>query len=110
MKIKAETNFARISSSKVRPFARLLKGLPVADALRLTQFSPRKAAFLIGKTLKSAIANVEKNAKLAADDFSVEAVIIKQGPSMKCYWSRSRGMVRPVRKQMSHIRVVLSNE
>ena len=59
MKIEASSRFARIAPTKARPLARLLKGLSVADALRATAFSRQKAAFLIGKVLKSAIANAE---------------------------------------------------
>ncbi len=110
MKIIAESKYVRISPSKVVPFARLLKGLSVADALKLTQFSNKKAARLVGKTLKSAIANVENNAKLSADKFRVEHVLVGQGPSSKRYWSRSRGMARPILKRSSHIQVVLVND
>jgi large subunit ribosomal protein L22 len=110
MKIEASSRFARIAPTKARPLARLLKGLSVADALRATAFSRQKAAFLIGKVLKSAIANAENNAKPSAEDFRVEQVIVEQGPMMRRHWSRSRGMVRPVTKRTSHIRIVLVNE
>lgn len=110
MKIEASSRFARVSPTKIRPLARLLKGLSVADALRATAFDRRKAAFLIGKVLKSAIANVENNNKQSAEDFRVEQVVIEQGPMMRRHWARSRGMARPVTKRTSHIRVVLVNE
>jgi len=106
-RIQAVAKYVKIAPSKAMPFARLLKGVTVENALKITQFSDKKAAFLIGKALKSALANAENNAKLSADDFRVESVVIEPGPTMKRFWARSRGMVRPVHKRTSHIRVVL---
>ncbi|MDD5677825.1 MAG: 50S ribosomal protein L22 [Kiritimatiellae bacterium] len=110
MKIEASNRFARISPTKARPLARLLTGMPVPDALQATAFSRQKAAFLIGKVLKAAIANAENNAKQSAEEFRVERVIVEQGPMMRRHWSRSRGMARPVTKRTSHIRIILANE
>lgn len=110
MKIESISRFVRVSPSKVRPLARQLKGLTVTDALRATRFSHSKGALLISKTLKSAIADVENNAKRSAAEFRVERVLIEQGPVMKRYWARSRGMARPVLKRTSHIRVVLVSD
>jgi large subunit ribosomal protein L22 len=110
MKIKASLKFARVSPTKAMPFARLLKGLSVADALKATAFDRRKVAGLIGKLLKSAIANIENNNKESAEKFRVEQVVIEQGPTRKGYWSRSRGMARPITKRTSHLRIVLVNE
>lgn len=110
MKVQAWSKAARISPTKAIPLARQLKGLPIAQALALVTFSRLKAAALIRKTLKSAVANVEHNAKQSADGFRVEAVRVDLGPVMKRFWARSRGMVRPVKKATSHIRVILSND
>ena len=110
MRITAVCKYVRISPSKAIPFARLLKGLPVADALKKTKFSNKKAAGLVEKTLKSAIANAENNANVSADDFHVENVVIERGPTVKRYWHRSRGMARPIKRRTSHIRVVLVDE
>ncbi len=110
MKVQALTKSARISPSKAIPVARKLKGLSIDQALALASFSRTKAAGLILKTLKSAVANVENNAKLSVDGFRVESVLIELGPVMKRFWARSRGMVRPVKKATSHIRVILAND
>ena len=109
MKISAVSKYAKISPSKAISFARLLKGLSVADALKVAKFSNKKAAWLVEKTLKSAIADAENNANLSADDFHVENVIIERGPSTSRYWARSRGMARSIERRTSHIRVVLTD-
>jgi large subunit ribosomal protein L22 len=109
MEVTAVTKFARLSALKARDFAREVQGLPVAEALKLTQFSPRKGAALIGKTLKSALANAQHNAELAVDTLRVKTAVVEEGPGMKRFWPRARGGVRPVRKRMCHVRIVLSD-
>ncbi len=66
MEVRSIYKTARVSPKKARDVAREIQGLPVSDALNALTFTPRKAAFLIGKTLKSAIANAENNHELAA--------------------------------------------
>lgn len=109
MKITAVSKYVKLSPLKAVAFVRLLKGLPVAEALKVTKFSNKKAAWLVEKTLKSAIANAENNAKLSADDFHVENVIVERGPSSRRFWCRSRGMPRPITRRTSHIRVILTD-
>lgn len=109
MEIMAKTRFARVSTSKARDFIRRLQGLPAAKALELTQFSKRKVALVAGKTLKSAIANAKNNNDLTIDDLIVKEAIVDEGPSMRRYWPRPRGSVSPIRRRMSHVKIVLSN-
>lgn len=109
MEVTAVTRFARLAPTKARDLARRMQGLPVADALKITDFSARKAAALIGKTLKSAIANAENNAQLAVDELVVKEAVIEEGPGMRRYWSRARGGIRPIRKRMCHVKIVLTD-
>jgi large subunit ribosomal protein L22 len=109
MDVKATARFVRLSPLKARDLVRRLKGLSAAEALKITEFSSRKAAALIGKTLKAAIANAEKNAKLEAEDLKVKLAVIDEGPRLKRHWPRSRGMARPILKRTSHIRIVLTD-
>jgi large subunit ribosomal protein L22 len=109
MDISATARFVRLSPSKARDLARKLQGLPVADALKITELSPRKAAALIGKTLKSAMSNAENNADLRPDGLRVKTAVIDEGPRLKRHWPRARGSVRPILKRMCHIRIVLTD-
>lgn len=109
MDIIARTKYVRMSPQKAMDLARAIAGKSVPVALQLTQFSERKAGFEIGKTLKSAIANAENNHKLSADDLWVKQCVIEEGPRLKRFWPRSRGMASPVLKRMSHVRVVLTD-
>ena len=72
MEVRSVYKSARVSPKKARDVAREIQGLPVSDALDTLTFTPRKAAFLIGKTLKSAIANAENNHELDAEKLVVK--------------------------------------
>jgi large subunit ribosomal protein L22 len=110
MDVTAITRFTRMSPTKARDMVTRIQGLPVADALKVTQFSERKAGFLIGKTLKSAIANAENNAKLPVDSLRVKQAVIDEGPRMKRHWPRARGSASPILKRLCHIRIVLTDD
>lgn len=109
MDVQAFTKDARISPTKARDLAKTIQGRTASDALKITQFSERKAAYYIGKTLKSAIANAENNNGLSADDLVVKSAIVDQGHAMKRYIAKARGSAGPIRKRMSHIKIVLTD-
>jgi large subunit ribosomal protein L22 len=109
MDVTAVTRFARLSPTKAQDLARRIQGLPVAEALKIVEFSERKGAGVLGKTLKSAVANAENNSNLSADDLVVKQAIVDRGPSIRRYWPRARGMVRPILRRSSHVRVTLSD-
>jgi len=110
MEVKSTYKYARISPFKVREVTREIQGLPVSAALDLLAFTPKKAAFLIGKTLKSAIANAENNANLKPDGLVVKEATVGEGPTLKRIMARARGSASQILKRTSHIRIVLSDE
>ena len=63
MEFRAVTKFVRISPSKANEVSRLIQGKSVTEAMAIVEISPRKAARLFAKTLKSAVANAENNEK-----------------------------------------------
>ena len=110
MEITATTKYIKMSPTKARDLANEIKGLPVSDALFITEFNARKAAIQIGKTLKSALANAEHNQGLTADQLIVKNAIVNGGPMMKRYRPRARGSASPIQKKTSHITIVLSDQ
>ena len=110
MEVRSIYKYARISPFKVREVTREIQGLPVSAALDLLAFTPKKAAFLIGKTLKSAIANAENNANLKPDGLVVKEAVVGEGPTFKRMMARARGSGSRILKRTSHIRIVLSDE
>jgi large subunit ribosomal protein L22 len=110
MEVRSIYRYAKISPFKVREVTREIQGLPVAAALDLLAFTPKKAAFLINKTLKSAIANAENNANLKAEGLVVKEAVVGEGPTMKRMMARARGSGSRILKRTSHIRIILSDE
>jgi large subunit ribosomal protein L22 len=110
MEVRSIYKYARISPFKVREVTREIQGLPVSAALDLLAFTPKKASFLIGKTLKSAIANAENNANLKPDGLVIKEAIVGEGPTLKRMMARARGSGSSILKRTSHIRIVLSDE
>lgn len=110
MQISSTYRYAKISAFKVREVTRAIQGLPVSAALDLVAFSPKKAAGLISKTLKSAVANAENNANLKVDGLVVKQATVGEGPTMKRMMPRARGSGSRILKRTSHIQIVLTDE
>jgi large subunit ribosomal protein L22 len=110
MQVSSTYRYAKISPFKVREVTRAIQGLPVSAALDLVAFSPKKAAFLIAKTLKSAVANAENNANLRVDGLVVKEATVGEGPTMKRMMARARGSGSRILKRSSHIRIILTDE
>jgi large subunit ribosomal protein L22 len=110
MQITSTYRFARISAFKAREVTREIEGRSASDALDLLTFSPKKAAVLVKKTLRSAIANAENNAELKVDSLLVKEAVVGEGPTFKRFRARARGSASPLRKRTSHIRIVLSDD
>ena len=110
MQIKSIYKGARISAFKAREVTREIQGLPVSAALDLLAFTPRKAAAMIAKTLKSAVANAENNNNLRVDKLVVQEATVGEGPTFKRFQPKARGSAGPIRKRTSHIRIIVTDE
>jgi len=79
----------------------------VSAALDTLNFTPKKSAEIIGKTLKSAVANAENNHDLDADDLIVKEATVGEGPTFKRFKPRARGSAGGILKRTSHIYITL---
>src|SRR5215472_2885661 len=110
MEVRSIYKYARISPFKVREVTREIQGLPVSAALDILALTSKKAAFLINKKLKSAVANAENNANLKADGLVVKEATVGEGPTFRRIMARARGSASRILKRTSHIRIVLTDE
>lgn len=108
MEVKSTTKFVRLSPKKARDVAREIQGLPVSTALDILTFTPRKAAQLINKTLKTAIADAENNFSLDADGMVIKESVVTAGPSFKRHKPRARGSAGAILKRTCHISITLA--
>lgn len=112
METRAIAKYVRISPFKAREVARLIQGKPATEALALVDLIPRKAARLIGKTLRSAVANAESSEynAVSAENLIVKEAVIGEGPTLKRWRPKARGMAGRIRKRTSHIRIVVTDQ
>ncbi len=74
------------------------------------RFVNKSAARPLSKVIKSAISNATNNNKLDEKKLIIKEIIVDEGPRLKRYIPRSRGMAHPILKRTSHIKVVVSEE
>lgn len=110
METRSIYRFARISAFKAREVTREIQGLPVQQALDLLAFTPKKAAGLVAKTLKSAVANAENNHQARTEALVIREAVVGEGPTFKRFQPKARGSAGPIRKRTSHIRIILTDE
>jgi large subunit ribosomal protein L22 len=107
MEVKAVTRYVRISPRKARLVTELIKGKPVEEALTILRFVPKKAARLVDKTLRSAVANAEQNPNIDVDTLYIKRIFVDGGPTMKRWRARAMGRATKIIKRSSHITVIL---
>jgi large subunit ribosomal protein L22 len=107
MEVKSTTKFVRLSPQKARDVAREIQGLPVSSALDILTYTPKKAATLIGKTLKTAIADAENNFSLDTNSLVIKEAVIGAGPTLRRFSPRAKGSAGPILKRTSHISITL---
>ena len=110
METRSIYRFARISAFKAREVTREIQGLPVQQALDLLAFTPKKAAGLVAKTLKSAVANAENNHQARAERLVIREAVVGEGPTFNRFQPKARGSPGPIRKRTSHIRIIVTDE
>ena len=107
MEIKASAKYLRIGTQKARIVADLIRGCNVNEALNRLAYTPKKAAGLITKLLKSAVANAEQKKVIDVDNLYVKKITVDQGPHLKRFRPAARGSSAPHKKRQSHIDLVL---
>ena len=92
-----------MSAAKGRPLARACQGLKAADALKVVEFSPKKAAVIIKKTIMSAVANAKNNNGIEnAADLTVKLCVLDESTRMRRYWPTARGSAHPIARRLCH--------
>ncbi len=104
----AKLSYARISVQKACFVLDAIRGKDVETALGILAYSPRYGADIIGKLLKSAIANAENNNGMNPENLYIEECYANKGPTMKRIRPRARGTAYRIEKRMSHITIVLN--
>ena len=110
MQYKASHRYADMSARKIRPFASLVRGKSLDEALQLLRFVPNKGARLIEQVLLSARGNALERGARDVEDLIVAESCVDDGPMFKRIMPRARGTAYSILRRISHIRIVLADE
>ena len=97
----------RVSPQKLNLVAAMIRGKKVASALADLEFSRKRIAGTVKKTLESAIANAENNHDLDVDALIVAEAYVGKSIVMKRFHARGRGRASRVEKPFSHLTIVV---
>jgi large subunit ribosomal protein L22 len=107
----ATARFVRVSARKARLVLDQIRGRSVSEALATLQYTPRSAARLVEKVLRSAVANAEHNHQVRdLDALRVHHAIADGGPSLKRVQPRAMGRAFFIKHRTSHLTVGVSDE
>ena len=104
---KAVARMLRVSPQKLNLLAQLIRGKKVDRALADLEFSRKRIALDVRKTLESAIANAENNHDLDVDDLIVAEAFVGKALVMKRFSPRARGRAGRIEKPFANLTVVV---
>ena len=110
MEVKATAKTLRIQPRKARLVLDLIRGKDVEEAAAICKFLPNKGGELVGKVLKSAVANAVHNNDLDETKLYVKACYADEGVTMKRYMPRAKGSASPIHKRTSHITEIVAEK
>ncbi len=107
MESRAILREVRIAPRKARLVVDLVRGKSVEDALSVLAFTSKKAARLIEKTVRSAVANAEDTQNIDVDKLFVKSAFVDDGPLSWRWRPRAHGRATGIRKRTSHITIIV---
>src|SRR6185369_7274268 len=110
MEARAITRFVHMAPRKARLVVDLIRGRAVGDALTVLDYTPKKAARILAKTLRSAVANAESTGNVDVDDLVVKRAFVDEGPTQKRTLPRAQGRATRIFKRSSHFTVVVGEK
>jgi len=110
METRAVAKYIRMSPQKVRLVADLVRGKKIEEAKRILLYTRKYAAEPVSKVLNSAVASAKQNPNIDENILYVKEIYVDNGPSLKRWRARAQGRAAAIKKRMSHITVVLSEE
>ena len=108
--IKAVNKNVRCSPRKLSLVCNFIKGKKADLALRDLEFSRKRIAKDVSKTVKSAISNAENNNQYDIDNLFVKEAYVGKSLVMKRFRPRAKGRASPIKKPFSRITIVLEEK
>jgi large subunit ribosomal protein L22 len=110
MEVKAIAKSVRISPRKLRLIAEAVKHMSIDQAYGALEVTHKRAARIMQKTLKSAVANAITNAKLDQKNLVIASVTVNESQPFKRFRPSTRGRIHPYKKRGSHLTIILKEK
>ena len=108
--VKAINKNVRTSARKLSLVCNFIKGKKADIALRDLEFTRKKIAKDVSKTVKSAISNAENNYQFDIDNLFVKEAYVGKSIVMKRYRPRAKGRASPIKKPYSRSTIILEEK
>ena len=108
--VKAINKNVRTSPRKLALICNFIKGKKADVALKDLEFTRKRIAHDVSKTVKSAIANAENNYQFDIDNLFVKEAFVGKSLVMKRYRPRAKGRASPIKKPFSRITIILEEK
>ena len=105
---QAVLRFVRVAPRKAKPVIDLIRGQQVPIALAILKHTPRHAARVVEKIVRSAVANAEMKEMGDSESMVISRAFVNCGPTYKRVRARSMGRANAIQKRTSHITVVVT--
>ncbi|MDD5622806.1 MAG: 50S ribosomal protein L22 [Actinomycetota bacterium] len=109
MEARAVEKYIRMSPRKIRYIVDMIKSKSIDDAMDILSLTPRTAAIVVRKAIKSAVTNATENHKMKEGDLFISRILVNEGPTLKRFKPRARGRANRIRKRTAHISVFVSD-
>ena len=108
--VKAVNKNVRSSSRKIALILDHIRGKKADVALKDLDFTRKKAALDVSKTVKSAIANAENNFQFDIDNLIIKEAYVGKSLVMKRFRPRAKGRASGIKKPFSRITIILGEK
>ena len=107
MEAKAIAKYVRMTPMKIGIVLGLIRGKNVNEAFAILQYTPKSAAEVVVKVLKSAVANAENNLNLDRSTLYVAEAHVGAGPTLKRFRPHAQGRAFRILKRSSHVTIIV---
>lgn len=106
MEITAIQKYIHASPRKLRLVADLIRQMKPFKALDVLRLTPKAAAKDLAKAIETVLANA-KQAGLEGEKLTFGKLEINESMKMRRFRAGTRGRVKPYKRRLSHIKIVL---
>ena len=108
--VTAVNKNVRSSTRKIALILDFIKGKKADVAIRDLEFTRKRIAHDVKKTVKSAIANAENNYQYDIDSLYIKEAYVGKSIVMKRFRPRAKGRASAIKKPFSRITIVLGEK